>query len=73
MDHNEIWFFLYHVFHDKEIEKRKFCYCKKPIFLEDVNIDKMFVSNKAFSNEENYKVRPLCIILPKLRECLYTL
>ena len=45
----------------KEIEK-----LKKTTFLENVDIDKAFASNKASSSEENYKIRPLCItkILP---------
>ena len=43
----------------------------KSQFLEDIVIDKVFVSNRTSSSEENYKhfvgfkIRLLCIILPK--------
>ena len=33
-----------------EIEKTKFCHCKSPIFVEDVDINEILVSND--SNEE---------------------
>ena len=63
-------------FGDIEIEKDKFYHHKCPIFLKDVNIDKVLVSNKISSGKKNYKyvigylyndhkVRLLHIILPK--------
>ena len=49
----------------------------KSIFLEDVEIDKIFISNKVSTTEgnckyfidykESYKITPICIILPKIR------
>ena len=60
-----------------EIEKKiKFYDHKSPIFLLDVNIEKVLVSNKMSFGEKNYdyfigylyngnKVNPLGIILPK--------
>ena len=42
-------------FGDIEIEKDKFYYYKTPIFLDDVNINNILVSNKIFSDEKNYK------------------
>ena len=42
-------------FGDIEIEKDKFYYYKTPIFLEDVNINNILVSNKIFSGEKNNK------------------
>ena len=63
-------------FGDIEIENHKlYCY-QSPIFLEDVDIGNMLVSNKSSSDEKNlnyiigycrddYKIKPLFIILPK--------
>ena len=42
-------------FGDIEIEKDKFYYYKTPIFLEDININNILVSNKIFSGEKNNK------------------
>ena len=49
----------------------------KSIFLEDVEVDKIFISNKVSTREgnckyftnykESYKITPMCIILPKIR------
>ena len=37
--------------------------------LGNVDIDEVLVPDKAFSGEENYKIRPLCIIrLPQWRK-----
>ena len=59
-----------------EIEKNKF-YCRKaPIFLKNVDIEKVIVSNKISLDKKNYKyfidylynndkVKPLRIMLPK--------
>ena len=59
-----------------EIEKSKFYRSKTPIFLKDVDIEKVLVSNKISFGEKNYKyfigylyndnkVKPLHIMLPK--------
>ena len=42
-------------FGDIEIEKDKIYYYKTPVFLEDVNINNILVSNKIFSGEKNCK------------------
>ena len=39
-------------FCDIEIGKNKFKYDKSPIFLEDVNIEKVLVSNKIYFGEK---------------------
>ena len=43
------------MFGDNEIEKNKFDSHKSPIFLKDVDIEKVLVSNKISSGEKNYK------------------
>ena len=59
-----------------ETEKKKFYRNKTPIFLKDVDIKKVLVSNKISFGEKNYKyfigylhndnkVKPLHIMLPK--------
>ena len=59
-----------------DIEKNKFYRHKTAIFLEDVDIEKVSVSNKIYFGEKNYKyfigylhngikVKPLNIMLPK--------
>ena len=40
---------------DIQIEKNKFYHHKSPIFLQDVDIEKILVSNKISSDEKNYK------------------
>ena len=63
-------------FGDIEIEKDKFYHNRSPIFLKDVDIEKVLVSSKISSGEKNYKyfigylyndrkVKPLHIMLPK--------
>ena len=63
-----------------EIEEDKFYHSKIPIFLVDVDIEKVLVSNKISFGEKNYKyfigylhkgnkVKPLNIILPNKRVC----
>ena len=57
----------------KKLKTVNFSVKNKPIFLEDVEIDKIFISNKVSSSEENckyfidykdrYKIRPMFIIL----------
>ena len=61
-------------FANTEIEKDKFYGHKRPIFLEDVNIEKVLVSSKISSGEKSYKyfigylcndykIKPLYIML----------
>ena len=63
-------------FGDTEIKNNKFYYHKTPIFLGDVDIEKVLVSNKISFGERNYKyfigylyndnkAKPLHIMLPK--------
>ena len=58
-----------------EIEKNKF-YPNKTLFLKDVYIEKVLVSNKIYFGDQNYKyfishlyndykVKPLHVMLPK--------
>ena len=65
-------------FEDIEIEKNKFYHHKTPIFLGDVDIEKVLASNKISLGEKNYKYfigylyngnkfKPLNIMLPKTR------
>ena len=42
-------------FRDIEIEKNKFCRHKVPIFLKDVDIEKVLPSKKISFGEKNYK------------------
>ena len=42
-------------FGDVEIEKNIFYHHESPIFLEDLDIEKVLVSNKISSDENNYK------------------
>ena len=64
-------------FGDIKIEKNTFYRQKTPIFLKDVDIEKVLVSNKIFFGEKNYKyfignlyndhkVKPLQIMIPKM-------
>ena len=46
-----------------EIEKNKFYHHKTPIFLKDVDIDKVLVSNKISFSEKNYKYLYICILV----------
>ena len=61
---------------DTKIEKNKFYSNKTPIYLKDVDIEKVLVSNKISFGGKNYKyfigylyndnkVKPLHIMLPK--------
>ena len=64
------------MFCDTEIEKHKFPCHKNPIFIDDVDINKIIVSNKVSLGEkgftyiinynDNEKVKPLWIMLPKV-------
>ena len=42
-------------FADIKIEKDKFCRLKIPIFIEDVDIEKVSVSNKIYFGKKSYK------------------
>ena len=59
-----------------KLKKKIFYLRKRPIFLEDVDIEKLLVSNNISSGEKNYnyfigylynghKVKPVHIMLPK--------
>ena len=61
-----------------KLKKNKFYRHKSPIFFEDIDIEKVFVSNKIYSAEKSYKyfiaylynnhkVKPLHIVLAKRR------
>ena len=43
------------IFGDIETEKNKFYCHKTPIFLKDVDVEKVLVSNKIYFGEKNYK------------------
>ena len=64
-------------FGDIEIEKNNFHRHSSPIFLKDVDIEKVLVSKKISSGEKNckcfigylhnnHKVKPLHLMLPKV-------
>ena len=66
------------MFDDLELEKNNFYCHKNPIFLKDVDTEKVLVSNKISFGEKSYKylyfisylyndhkVKPLHIMLPK--------
>ena len=60
----------------KKLKNVNLIIVKSQLFLDDLDTDKMFVSNKVSSNEENYKytigykdddykMKPSCIMLSK--------
>ena len=61
-------------FDDTEIEKCKFQQCKRSILINDININKIVVSNKFSFGKQDFKyfmgcknskkIRPLCIFCP---------
>ena len=63
-------------FDDTEIEKYKFHQHKKPISIENIDINKIVVSNKVSFGKKEFKyfigykdakrIRPLCIFFPKM-------
>ena len=63
------------MFGDIEIERRKFHYRKKVIFVKDVDIDNILISKKISSGKksyqyfigymDDYRVKPFSIILTK--------
>ena len=65
-------------FVDTEIEKCKFHYYKYPININNEDINKIIVSNKASFGKKGFKhfigyrddekVKPSCIMLSKMRE-----
>ena len=56
------------MFEGIEIEKRKFCHHKTPIFLEDVGVEKVLASNKiSFGKKKTINVLLVtCIMVTKL-------
>ena len=63
-------------FGNNEVKKYKFCQHKNSVLIYGENIDRIVVSNKVpfgkkvfkyfFWYKDGKKVRPLCIILPKM-------
>ena len=64
-------------FGNTEIEKQIFHSYKNPIFINDVDIDNILISNKTSSGKtsykyfigylvDDYKIKPLHIMLPKI-------
>ena len=56
---------------DTKIEKNKFYSNKTPIFLKDVDIEKVLVSNKISFSEKNYTLLVTCIMVIKLSHYIY--
>ena len=62
-----------------KIEKRKFHYHKNPVLMDDVDIDKILISDKVFvgtncfscfiGQRDDEKVKSLCIMLLKMSCC----
>ena len=63
-------------FDDTEIEKYKFHQHKSPILINNIDINKIVVSNKVPFGKQDFKIfigykdalkiRPLCLFLPKM-------
>ena len=63
-------------FDDTEIEKYKFLQYKRPILINNIDINKIVVSNKVPFGKKDFtyfigyndakKIRPSCIFLPKM-------
>ena len=54
-----------------EIEKKKFCRDKTAIFLKDVDIEKVLVSNKiSFGEKTISTLLVVCIMIINLRHCI---
>ena len=63
-------------FGDTEIEKHKFHQHKSPVSINNIDINKIVVSNKSLFRKKGFKhfigysdskeIRPLCIFLPKM-------
>ena len=54
-------------FGDIEIEKNKFCRCKNPVFLKDVDVEKVLLSNNiSFGEKFINTLLFTCIIIIKL-------
>ena len=59
---------------DTEIEKYKFHQYKRPISIDNREVNKIAVSNKTFFGKNNFKYfigykdakKPLCLFLPKM-------
>ena len=65
-------------FSDIEIKKAKFHYSKYPININVGNVNKMITTNRKFckkgykyfiGHKGDEKVKPLCIMLPKMTRC----
>ena len=57
------------IFHDIEMEKNKFYLHKSPTFVEDVDTEKVLVSNKISSGEKIINTLLVtCIMIIKLRQ-----
>ena len=64
------------VFGDKKVNKKEFYSSKQAIFLDDVDVSKIIVSNRWEINDTTSKffigylnksvIRPLCVILPQM-------
>ena len=62
------------------VNKKEFHKSKQPIHLMSVDVDQIVVSDKFKYNDEGFKyfigyqeseiVKPLCIILPQMSECI---
>ena len=53
-------------FGDIEIEKNNFYHYKSPMFLDDVDIEKILVSNKIFSAEKAINTLLVTCIMSKI-------
>ena len=63
-----------------KLNKKEFHKSKEPIDLLSVNVDQIVISDKFKHNNEGFKyfigyleggiVKPLCIILPQMSECI---
>ena len=67
-------------FNNIKVNKKEFHKSKQAIDLDSVTVDKIVVSDKFKHSKEGYKyfishqegeiVKPLCIILPQMSECI---
>ena len=55
-------------FCDNKIEKQKFYRYKNPIFLKDVQIDNLLISNKISKNQNKFTMMMLQIFM--MKKCL---
>ena len=67
-------------FGDKELDKKKFYSSKEAILLDSVDLSQIVVSIRWKLNDETYKyfcgylnndvIKPLCVILPQMKDIL---